>query len=146
MTGFWRNWLAVWSVGVVLFGMILVLAGFEETLTLPQFILDHMYSHGPVLVTEPLRFAIGLLGAVTLALGLLVYVAVRAATALGPAGRPIWLLVVQTLLIWYVVDSVISCANGFVLNAVSNTIFIILLLVPIYASGVLAAPRAIALP
>jgi hypothetical protein len=39
------------------------------------------------------------------------------------------------VLIWFVVDSVLSVATGFALNAVSNTLFVALFMVPAVKLG-----------
>ncbi len=140
MTGMWRTWMTTWCIGVALFGVLLVMAGFETTATLPQLVINAMHGGVPVALDAPLRFGIGLQGALSIGLALLVYAGATAATELGPRGRPIWMMVTTALLLWYVIDSAISCANGFTLNAVSNTLVMLLFLVPVLASGVLRQP------
>jgi hypothetical protein len=137
MTGLWRTWLTLWCWGVGVFGLVLVGAAFPATDGVARFLVDQMNGTGaPVLLENPLRFGLGLQGALTIGLAMLVYAAARAATELGPRGRPIWNLIVGALLAWYLIDSAISCATGFPLNALSNTLLMILFLVPIIASGV----------
>ena len=41
------------------------------------------------------------------------------------------------MLIWFVIDSAFSVSTGFALNAVSNIVLVILLMVPLLASGAL---------
>ena len=43
------------------------------------------------------------------------------------------------LIIWYVIDGIISIATGFGLNAVSNTAFAIAYFIPLLASAALRA-------
>ncbi len=136
MTTFWRNWMLAWCLGVALFGLVLAGAGFAETSGPAQALLDRM-SGGALLLDRPLRFGIGLQGALSIAIAGLAWAAIRAADALGPDGAPIWRLLLWSMLAWYVIDSAISCANGLWLNAVSNTVLMIALLVPLLASGVL---------
>jgi len=42
--------------------------------------------------------------------------------------------------VWFVIDSFMSIATGFWLNAVSNTLIAIGLIVPLLATGVLRLP------
>jgi hypothetical protein len=139
MTGFWRNWLTIWAWGVVGFGLLLAAGGFAATDGAARLLLANFYSGGVVVWGEPLHFAVGLMGALTIGLGLLVMAAARAADALGAQGRPIWMMTLQALTVWYVIDSSISCANGFTINAISNTLLLATFLAPLLASGVLKA-------
>ncbi|WP_426169115.1 hypothetical protein [Sandarakinorhabdus sp. DWP1-3-1] len=136
MTTFWRNWMLAWCLGVTLFGLVLAGAGFAETSGPAQALIDRMNGE-PLPLDRPLRFAIGLQGALSIAIAGLAWGAIRGADALGPDGAPVWRLLLWSMLAWYVIDSAISCANGFWLNAVSNTLLMVALLVPLMASGVL---------
>ena len=137
MTKFWRNWLTIWCWGVAGFGVILAGAGFPATQGPTQLLLTILYDGGAVELDQLARFAVGLMGALTMAMGMLIGIGVGAANALGPAGAPVWRRLVLAVAAWYVVDSAISCANGFSLNAVSNTLIMITFLIPVLASGVL---------
>lgn len=138
MTSFWKNWLTIWCWAVAIFGVVLAGAGFPATGGLTRFLVDTMNATGvPVPLDAPLRFGLGLQGALTIGLAMLAHAAMRAAEELGPRGRPIWQLVTWAILAWYVIDSAISCFNGFPLNALSNTLLVIGFMVPILASGVL---------
>ncbi len=137
MTGLWRTWLTLWCWGVGIFGLVLAGAAFPPTDDVARILIDQMNATGaPVLLEAPLRFGLGLQGALSIGLALLVYAGARAATELGPRGRPIWNLIVIAMMAWYVIDSTISCATGFPLNALSNTLLIVAFLVPIIAGGV----------
>ena len=143
MTSFWRTWLTVWCWGVGGFGVVLAGAGFAATLGPTQFLVGTLYSGGALSFDEPLRFAVGLMGALTIGLALLVATGARAADALGAHGGQVWRMLTWSLVAWYVIDSAISCANGFSLNAVSNTLLMAGFLAPMLASGVLkTAPVA----
>jgi hypothetical protein len=50
---------------------------------------------------------------------------------------PIWRFLTIAALIWYLVDSAISCATGYSMNAVSNTIVMAGFLIPLFKTGVL---------
>lgn len=137
MTGLWRTWMILWRWGVALFGVILALGGFPATSGLAQFLLDSMYTGGAATLDAPLRFGVGIQGALSIGLALLVYGAVRAADLLGPRSRPVWGVCTAALIAWFVIDSSISVFNGFALNAVSNTLLMAGFLASVLASGVL---------
>nr|WP_310522449.1 hypothetical protein [Polymorphobacter sp.] len=140
MSAFWRNWLNLWCWAVAAFGLLLIGAGFPATSGPTEALIAQLHSGGALEFDAPLHFSFGLMGALTLGLALLVATGARAADALGPRGRPIWSMLTTSLLAWYVIDSIISIANGFALNAVSNTLLMITFLAPILASGVLRQP------
>ncbi len=76
------------------------------------------------------------MGAVTIGWGLTFRVAFKALNLPDPAqAAPLWRKLTLFALIWYVVDSYISIATGFWLNAVSNTILMALYLIPLFKSG-----------
>ena len=51
--------------------------------------------------------------------------------------QSIWMGITVSIVIWYAIDSILSIATGFWLNAVSNTIFSATFLIPVIRSGVL---------
>jgi hypothetical protein len=138
MDSFNRKWLTLWYWGVGVFG--LVLAGFGLAATdgparamfvlLGNPVADQPDSH--------LRFAVGLMGCVTMGWAVTLAAAFRAAWALPAAqAAPIWKLVLMSALVWVVPDSIISVTTGFPMNVASNALLTILLLVPLLRSGVL---------
>jgi len=137
MSRFWLNWMTTWCRAVALFGAVLTLAAFEATDGPVVYLLDIMNGASPLEVTRPLRFAVALMGAVTLGWGLTLLAAVRAADELVERGAAVWRAIAAGVLFWYVVDSALSVATGFALNAVSNTAFLVAFLIPLSRSGVL---------
>jgi hypothetical protein len=134
----WQNCFSAWAIFVALFGLILAGGAFAATDGLTAALFALFGNPLPAAIDAHHRFAIGLMGAVTLGWGLTFYGAFKALFALEPAtAAPIWRYLLSISLIWYVVDSGISIATGFWMNAVSNTIVIILFLVPLIKSGVL---------
>lgn len=137
MSGFWQKWLSVWSAGVVVFGLILALAAFAATDGLTRALFG-MIAPEPFVGTHSLRFAVGLMGAVTMGWGGTFYIAFRALHALAPdTAAPLWRGLMAVAIAWYVIDSAISVATGFALNAVSNTALMLLYLIPVLKSGVM---------
>lgn len=137
MSRFWRNWLTVWGWAVVLFGLVLAGAGFEATSGPTRLLFDVLNGPEDLILSAQMRFAVGLMGAVTLGWALTLLVTFDAAHRLGAAGGPAWRGVLASAVVWYVIDSGISVVTGFGLNAVSNTLLMAGLLTPLMASGVL---------
>lgn len=138
MSSFWKTWLTLWCLGVGVFGAVLYGAAYAATTGPAAAIFDLFGKPLPAQPDPHLRFAIGLMGAVTLGWAATLYAAFRAAWALyGEAGRAIMRIVLVTAVVWYVIDSAASLANGFTLNAVSNTVLLIALIIPLTASGAL---------
>ena len=143
MTTFWRNWLVIWCIGLALFGLSLYGAAFSAT-TRPAALLFNLF--GNLLPAEPdryLRFAVSLMGAVSLGWAMTMLAAFRAAWALeSAAANALWRRITVAMLVWYVLDSVASVATGFAINALSNTALLVAYLVPVLASGVIGTgPR-----
>ena len=137
MTTFWRNWLMVWCGAVVLFGAVLTLAASPLTDAPVRALFDVMGPVRDVPMPAELRFAIALMGAVTLGWGLTALAAICTAIRLGPDGRGLWIGILASVLVWFAVDSSLSIATGFALNAVSNSIILAAFLLPVLLSGVL---------
>jgi hypothetical protein len=137
MTPFWRSWLISWSYFVMLFGLVLVGAGLPATDAIAQTIFGIIGATN-VDWTAELRFATALMGAVTLGWGITTLVSIRAALALGDAGTAIWRGILTALLTWYALDSFMSVATGFWMNAMSNTIILAAFAIAMLATGVLS--------
>lgn len=140
MTQFWRNWFTIWCFAIILFGVILAGAGLPATDGAATMAFALMGTV-PGEWTSHLRFATGLMGAVTMGWGMTLLVATRAAIALGPHGAPVWRGLIAAAGIWFLIDSALSIANGFALNAASNLLFVVMLLIGIFGSGALSAQR-----
>jgi hypothetical protein len=136
MSKYWQNWFLAWAIFVALFGLVLAGGAFAATDGLTRALFTLFGSPMPD-APDPLhRFAIGLMGAVTLGWGLTFFGAFKALFELEPArAAPIWRWIFLTSLVWYVVDSTISVATGIWMNAVSNTIVMVLLLIPMVKTG-----------
>lgn len=137
MDNFNRKWLTLWAWGVLLFGVVLAGFGFAATDGASRMVFE-MLGHPVSADPGPhLRFAVGLMGCVTMGWAVTLLAAFKAAWAL-PADQaaPIWRLVLVSAFVWLVPDSIISVATGFALNVVSNAILLVLLLIPILRSGV----------
>jgi len=135
---FWWRWLVAVSLGVMLFGAVLVLAPalsrqlfglllYGSTSGLDNFGKDAL---AYVSLTH------GVLGAVMFGWGMtLVFV------LLGPFRRgsaQAWRTLVASLLAWFVPDTVVSLSTGFWQNAALNTVFALL-----FAPALVATRRGV---
>lgn len=135
MSGFWRRWLTVWGFGVVAFGAVLTGAAFEATSGPTRVLFAILGGVQDLDLDAPQRFSIALMGAVTLGWGLTLLVVFGAAHRLGAEARSTWVGVTLGVLAWYVIDSALSVATGFAMNAVSNTVLLAGYLIPVLGSG-----------
>lgn len=137
MSGSWRNWLTGWCWAVALFGIVLAAAAFEITSTPTRLLFGLL--NGPLALDldAQMRFGLAVLGAVTFGWSLTLMAAIQAAHQLGDRARPVWRLITLSVLAWYVVDSGLSVATGYGLNAIPNTIFLLAFLAPVIRGGVL---------
>ena len=142
MTRFWRTWLKIWCGAVVAFGAVLTLGASAAT-DAPVRALLVMLGGSEVSMTAPLRFAVALMGAVTLGWGVTLYAVSSSDAREGEASARLWRWTLGAVLGWYVVDSTLSVLTGFGLNAASNTIFLVAFLVPVLGSGVLRTAPAV---
>ncbi len=137
MRGIWKTWLQVWFCGTVLFGAVLALFAVPP-LDGPARQILTVIGGGAIdlaALDQPVvRFAFGLQGALTLGWAVTMWGLVRVADRIGP---PAWRWLTAGLITWYGIDSTISIATGFPLNAASNTVLLVTFLVPVLASGVL---------
>lgn len=141
MQGLWKTWMILWCWAVILFGIILAAGGLPETDGAVAFLyglLGNLGADGLRLDAPGLRFSVALMGAVTIGWGLTILFLLPAIHA---AGAPAWRGLTAALVIWYVIDGVLSAATGFALNILPNTALAIAYLVPVLASGALRATR-----
>jgi hypothetical protein len=137
MNVFWRKWLSIWSLSVFIFGLVLAGVGFPATDGIAAALFNFIGPE-PYAPTQPLRFGIGLMGAVTMGWGGMFFVAFKALHGLDAAqAAPLWRLTVVVGLVWLAIDSSISISTGFWMNAISNLVFTLLLLIPIVRTGVM---------
>lgn len=138
MSKVWQNWLSAWAILVTAFGLVLAGGAFAATDGLTTMLFTLFGNPLPTVIDTHHRFAIGLMGAVTMGWGLTYFGAFKALHAVDPAtAAPIWRYLLFAGLVWFVIDSTISVATGFWMNAVSNTILMVLFLIPLVKSGAL---------
>ena len=131
-------WMTGWCVAVGLFGMILAGSGFEVTSGPVRILFDVLNGPGELDLNPYVRVSLALLGAVTMGWSLTLMAVIQVTNQLEKqVSKRIWIGITASIVIWYVIDSILSIATGFWLNAVSNTIFSATFLIPVIRSGVL---------
>lgn len=140
MSRFWRTWTIGWCWAVGFFGVILAASAFDATSGPTRLLLGLLNDRVTFDPDAHTRFSLAVLGAVTIGWSLTLLAAIQAAHQLGDQARPIWVLVTSSVVVWYVIDTALSLATGFGLNAIPNTIFLAMFLLPIICGGVLKAP------
>jgi hypothetical protein len=138
MNGFWKTWMRVWCWAVLAFGVVLALAAVPALDAAPRFVIGLLGGDPALLDQSAMRFAFGLQGALTLGWGFTMMAMVGLAHSLG---APVWRSLTASLLVWYVIDSLISVSTGFPLNAVSNSLLTAGYLIPVLTTGVLRGAR-----
>ncbi len=140
MSDFWKSWLNIWAYGVIAFGAILAIFAFPA-LELPSRLFYELIQKPIPADPDPyFRFAMGLMGCISMGWGLTMLTCFKAAAMLeGAAAASIWRGFTFAALFWFVTDSFVSIYTGFPLNAVSNTLLTVLYLIPVWRSGVLKA-------
>lgn len=132
----WSIWIVVWCWSVIAFGALLV-TGAIPAVDGPARALFVLFSGDPatgeVFDHPAVRFGIGIQGALTMGWGLTMLAMVQM-PSIGPRQ---WQALTMALCAWYLLDSAISVATGFWINAVSNTALLVAFLIPVLASGVL---------
>jgi len=144
MSAFWRTWLNAWAWVVIVFGVVLAGGGLDATDTVAEAAFAIVGGGAPLEWTPHLRFSVALMGAVTMGWGVTYLALFMAAHRLGADAAPVWRLAMIGMVAWFVIDSALSVATGFWMNAVSNTGLAIGYLVPVLASGAMngSAPAA----
>jgi hypothetical protein len=131
---FWINWLSAVAGGVVVFGMILVLA---PAFTRQGFSLLVYASPGRIdaFGLESARYislAHAVLGGVMVGWGSTLFYIAR--TLLAEGMRLGWNLVALSVAAWFLPDTAYSLASGFWQNAVLNAVFLGLFGIPLWAT------------
>ena len=141
MRGFWKNWMTVWCWGVVAFGALLATVAVPGLDGAARFVFETFNGDKTsvgLFDLPAVKFGLGLQGALTIGWAMTMFAMVGAAQTLG---APLWRALTLSLAAWYVIDSAISVATGFALNAASNTLLMATYLAPVLGSGVLREAR-----
>ena len=131
---FWWRWLIVVTVGILLFGigMVLAPAVTRRFFSLLLFSSSESLSAFGAPVVAYITLVHGVLGAVMFGWGVALLLIL-----LGPfrgGAKEGWLILVGSLLAWFVPDTVLSCWLGYWQNAVFNATLAMLFAVPLGAT------------
>ena len=130
----WINWLLAVSVGVVVFGLVLVLI---PSLARQGFSLlvyaspERIDAFGE----EPVRYislAHAVLGGLMVGWGVALFYVTK--TLLARGSRIAWNLIALSVLAWFIPDTSYSLLSGYWQNALLNTVFLVLFVVPLLAT------------
>ena len=124
MSNFWRTWLDIWCYLVIIFGAVLCGADIDGYESVADTLFRFLNLNTAPVFNDVERFAIGLMGAVTMGWGLTLLYYIRMAHNNNEGNR--------VMLVWYVVDGYISYRTGFTLNIASNTVIALGLLFPLW--------------
>lgn len=132
MSAFWITWLKLTSAVLAMFGVLLVVADLPG-IGLParlfyDFAFLKFFEGSNLQWTQHFLAANGVLGAVTMALGLLLYHAAANLAANHP--EILRRLILGTMPVWYVVDQFASLRAGAYGNMISNTAILLALIAP----------------
>jgi hypothetical protein len=142
MSEFEKNWMRAAGFGVVIFGVLIALFAFPATETPMRIFFELLGKPLPADPGQHFRFAMGLMGCISVGWGLTLMVAAEAAHHLGKeVATKFWRGIVWAVAIWFVTDSAASIYTGYPRNAISNALLVLLLLVPIISSGALVGGR-----
>lgn len=131
---FWLRWLLAVTLGVMAFGLVLVVA---PNLARQGFSLliyantEHITSFGANAVAY-ISLLHAVLGSVMFGWGVALLFVVRGLFARGV--REGWQIIAVSVVLWFVPDSAFSLWSGFWQNALLNTAFIVLFALPLAAT------------
>lgn len=131
---FWTNWLLVVSAGIIVFGMVLVVAPSFARQAFSWLVYaapDRIDTFG----REPARYiglAHAVIGGVMVGWGAaLLYVA---GSLFSEGARHAWNLIAVSVAAWFVPDTSYSLLSGYWQNALLNTVFLALFALPLWAT------------
>lgn len=128
---FWRRWLIAACIGVVAFGsMMFLLRDVAQTF----FNLLIFQQEGPVFpdAVDYIAFTYGILGIVMIGWSVLLLAVV--AIPFQRREPWAWWALALSIGIWYAIDSLFSIATGYAANAILNTVFGVLFVIPLAAT------------
>jgi hypothetical protein len=138
MTDFQKNWLRFSGIIVILFGIAIALMAFPATEAPMRLFFTVLGNPIPADPGDHFRFAMGLMGFISVGWGMTLMVAFETGYHLtGHAATRFWRGILFAVGVWYVTDGFASIATGFWRNVISNSLLVIMLMIPILSSGVL---------
>lgn len=142
MPGFWRLWLVVWCLGVVLFGLVLAGGAFEATSAPVRWVLESLQGPGEVVFDPPLRFSLAVMGCVSIGWAASMLAVMLVAFRMGERAGALWSAITLGVVLWFITDSALSVATGFGLNVIPNAVLLATYLFGVLAGGAFRRPVA----
>lgn len=142
---FWEQWLHAWIWLTIGFGALFcgaAMPGLDAGVALFYNIVSGGTFEASGFDAPGMRISVSLVGAVVLGWGLCLLAVYRA----SGTDLAVWRGLARATMAWYVIDSALSIITGFPLNALSNTLFIALFLVPALKLGFFSREMASRLP
>ena len=135
MATVWKVWLRAFALLLALFGVVFALAAVPALDFGVRFFYDFVvWPIDGASDFDVQRKTAAILGAVMLGWSISMWGLIRA----GERGDVhSWRALCASVLIWWLVDSAVSIAVGYPVNALSNTILVMLFFIPIVGSGML---------
>lgn len=130
MTDFWRRWLRLWCLFAGLFWPVLAGATFDST-DAPMEVMFSIVSGWDFEWADHLRFAFDLQGALSLGLAYPYCMLLQASVRHG-FDELVWKMAFGALLVWFLLNGITSLATGYELNVLSNTIILVLFVLPLW--------------
>lgn len=132
-SGVWLTWLAVVTVGVIAFGLLLVVAPgvARQGFSLLVFSSADRISEFGSEAASYIELAQAVMGSVMIGWGTALLLVLR-----GPMRRDLpegLKIFVVSLLVWFIPDTIFSIASGFWQNAILNLVFAVLFAIPLAA-------------
>jgi hypothetical protein len=137
----WTAWLSVATGFTIVFGLLMVLL---PGLTSQAFGLM-LYQDAGRLVSHPpevlayIQLAHAVMGSLMVGWGAGMFVVAR--TLFRQGNRVGWQVLAYSIPLWYVPDTLFSMVSGFWQNALMNTGFVLMLMIPLWATRHAFAPK-----
>lgn len=131
---FWSSWLLIISVGLIVFGLILVVLPNTSSQAFSWLIFGSFerISQFPPEASDYAALAHAVIGSVLIGWGLIIAFLVQYYFRKGV--RKAWNIIVISILAWFIPDTIFSLASGFVSNAVLNLAILLLFSIPLIAT------------
>lgn len=133
-SSFWSSWLFVASMGVMVFGLALVLAPglAREGFAWLVYTDTHHISTFDADAVAYISHVHAVLGAVMFGWGVALFFIVRVLFTRGE--REGWQIIAMSILAWFIPDTAFSLWSGFWHNAVLNVVVAVLFAIPLAAT------------
>jgi hypothetical protein len=138
MDGIWRKWMMLWALAVGVFGIVLTLGAMDATSWPVRKLLSFLRPDVPADFTPHLRFALAVMGPVTLGWCVTLIGMIKVSEHLPvSAQKHLWGWFTLGVLTWFIIDSTMSVATGFWRNTIPNIAYMVAYLIPLLKSGVM---------